>query len=120
MKKFSTKKKVVIILLFLLTLFALELGRETIIYRMVTKKLEQGYWKIKSGMTKEEVKQVLGEPDSTYTPQASSGEYLYWFAREHQGWLWSLLGLAPVKGHYEIIVEFDKEGKTVDIFSGVN
>ena len=112
-----TRKRVVIVISTLLVLLALELGREHVIYRMQSNRLESSYWKLqgRSGMTKDEVRGVAGEPDRVET--GATDENWYWLARTHRGPLWRLM--IP-GGGYELNVQFDRQGRMLDVYSRVN
>jgi hypothetical protein len=110
----GTKKRVVIILSIVVALFALELGREYVSYRMASNKLEGGYWKLqgRTGMTKEEVRAIVGEPDHIET--GATDENWYWYARESRGPLWKLVSSGR---SYELNVQFDGTGRMLDVYS---
>lgn len=112
-----TKKRVVIILCILMALVAIEVGREYVVYRMASNRLEGGYWKLqgRTGMTKDEVRAALGEPHRVET--GGTDENWYWHARESGGPLWRLVG---PRGGYELNVQFDKTGRMLDVYSKVN
>ena len=112
-----TRKRVVIIVSVLLVLLAFELGREHVIYRMQSNRLESSYWKLqgRTGITKEEVRGLVGEPDRTET--GATDENWYWLARTHRGPLWRLI--IP-GGGYELNVQFDPQGRMLDVYSRVN
>jgi len=95
---------------------SVELVREKLIYLRMTRKLETGYSQIKPNMTKEQVKQVVGEPDSV----TSAGDGWYWDAMHHQGGLWRGLGLTTVKGHYVLAVTFNDKDEVANVWAGVN
>src|SRR5918911_4775715 len=108
----GTKKRVVIILSILIALFAFEVGREYVVYRMASNRLEGGYWKLqgRTGMTKEEVRALLGEPD--HVEAGASDENWYWYARQARGPVWKIVSRAP---GYELNVQFDKAGRMLDV-----
>ncbi|HEX8747294.1 MAG TPA: outer membrane protein assembly factor BamE [Pyrinomonadaceae bacterium] len=112
-----TKKRAVIILSILMALAAFEAGREYVVYRMASNRLEGGYWKLqgRTGMTKDEVRAALGEPHHVET--GATDENWYWYARESRGPLWRLV--AP-RGGYELNVQFDRTGRMLDVYSKVN
>ncbi|HEV7842740.1 MAG TPA: hypothetical protein VGO69_03545 [Pyrinomonadaceae bacterium] len=112
----GTKKRVVIILSIVAALFAIEVGREYIVYRMASNRLEGGYWELqgRTGMTKEEVRAIVGEPAHIET--GATDENWYWDARESRGPLWKLI--SPGRG-YELNVQFDKTGRMLDVYSSV-
>lgn len=111
-----TKKRVVIILGILLALLAVEAGREYVVYRMASNRLEGGYWRLqgRTGMTKDEVRALLGEPHRV--EQSAADENWYWYARQSRGPLWKI---AP-GGGYELNVQFDRAGRMLDVYSRVN
>ena len=111
------KKWWLIVAGFLLAVFALELVRERIVYLSATRRLEANYWRVKRGMTKEQVKGILGEPEVTM--KEAPEEFWYWFARNHRGALWSLLRLSAPQGHYELMVTFDEQGAVTDVYGGL-
>jgi outer membrane protein assembly factor BamE (lipoprotein component of BamABCDE complex) len=99
-------------------ILSIEIAREEIVYLVITRKLESGYQQLKVGMNKEQVKQLVGNPDSTINRELE--EIWYWDAGKHRGRLWRLLGIATVKGHYTLAVEFNNEGKVTKTWGGVN
>ena len=110
------KKRVVIVLCILVALVACEVGREYVVYRMESNRLESGYWKLqgRTGMTKEEVRAIAGEPNQI--EQSATDENWYWFARESRGPLWKIISRG---GGYELNVQFDKTGHLLDVYSRV-
>jgi hypothetical protein len=110
------KKRGIVILSILALLFAVELGREYLVYRLASNRLEGAYWKLqgRTGMTKEEVRAALGEPGRVETGAAD--ENWYWYARDARGPLWKIL--SPGTG-YELNVQFDKSGRMLDVYSKV-
>jgi outer membrane protein assembly factor BamE (lipoprotein component of BamABCDE complex) len=112
-----TKKRVVIILSILMALVAVEAGREYVVYRMASNRLEGGYWKLqgRTGITKDDVRAALGEPHRVET--GATDENWYWYARESRGPIWKVV--AP-RGGYELNVQFDKTGRMLDVYSKVN
>jgi hypothetical protein len=102
----------------LVLVFGLELGRETFVYRRISKRIESAHKQLQPGMTKSEVKNLAGDPVEII--ERKPDEYWRWSAREYQGQMWSRLGLASMKGHYDLIVQFNGEDKITKIFGGVN
>jgi outer membrane protein assembly factor BamE (lipoprotein component of BamABCDE complex) len=111
-------KRLVIILASLFLLFGLELARESFVHRRISKKLESAHARLKKGMTKDEVKEIAGEPEEVIEQRPDV--YWTWSAREHQGELWKRLGMTTAKGHYDLIVRFDGEHRITKIFGGEN
>lgn len=111
------KKRVVIILSIVVALFALEVGREYVVYRMASNRLEGGYWKLqgRTGITKEEVRQTIGEPDKVLA--SATEDNWYWLADDHRGLL--LRFFSAGKG-YVLNAQFDKEGRMIDVYSRLN
>jgi hypothetical protein len=107
-----------IILASLLFIFGLELARERFIYRRISNRIERAHGQLKTGMTKDEVRQIAGDPFEVILRKPD--EYWRWSAREEQGALWKGVGLATVRGHYDLIVRFDGENRIVKVFGGVN
>jgi hypothetical protein len=107
-----------IILASLLFIFGLELARERFVYRRVSNRIESAHGQLKAGMTKDEVRQIAGDPVEVILRKPD--EYWRWSAREHQGELWKRVGLTTVRGHYDLIVMFDGENRIKKIFGGVN
>ncbi|HVG33712.1 MAG TPA: hypothetical protein VM911_11545 [Pyrinomonadaceae bacterium] len=121
MKRSAAKritKSLAIVLCALVLLFGLELGRERLVYRSVSKRIERAHMQLKPGMTKSEVQNLAGAPLEIIPRKPD--EYWRWSAREYQGRLWSRLGLTSMKGHYDLIVQFNGEDKITKIFGGVN
>jgi|SRR5215468_4757029 len=100
------------------TLPAVGLIREYIAYIHYERKLENVHRQIRLSMSTEDVKLLVGEPDSKM--QRGSEETWYWFAGDHQGRLWKLLKLTTVKGHYDLTVTFSIQGRVVGIWGSVN
>jgi outer membrane protein assembly factor BamE (lipoprotein component of BamABCDE complex) len=111
------KKRVIVILCLLAALLALEAGREYVVYRMASNRLEGGYWKLQGrvGLSQEEVRAILGEPDRVETGAAD--ENWYWYARASRGPLLRVVGSGS---GYELNAQFDKEGRMLDVYSKVN
>ena len=95
-----------------------ELVREEIFYLLVSRAVSRAHSQIKAGMTKEEVRGLAGEPDSIRLSELR--EFWDWNAGAHQGRLCGTLGLAPVKGHQSLSVEFDSKNRVVGIWGGIN
>ena len=111
------KKRVVILLSIVVALLALEVGREYVVYRMESNRLEGGYWKLqgRTGMTKEDVRAIVGEPAHVET--GATDENWYWYARASRGPLWKIVSRGS---GYELNVQFDKTGRMLDVYSKVN
>ena len=112
-----TKKRAIIILCIVAALFMAELGREHVFYRMASNRLEGSYWKLqgRTGLTKDEVRGIVGEPHHMET--GASAEDWYWYAHRSRGPLWRLFTPA---GGYELNAQFDKTGRLIDVYSKVN
>lgn len=112
-----TKKRVVVILSILIVLLFFEAGREYVVYRMASNRLEGSYWKLqgRTGMTKDEVRAALGEPHRVET--GTTDENWYWYARESRGPIWRVISS---RGGYELNVQFDRAGRMLDVYSKVN
>jgi hypothetical protein len=102
----------------LVLVFGLELARETFVYRRISRRIESAHNQLKPGMTKSEVKNLAGDPLEII--ERKPDEYWRWSAREYQGRLWERLGLTSMRGHYDLIVQFNGEDKITKIFGGVN
>lgn len=111
------KKRVILILSIVAALFLFELGREYVTYRMASNRFESGYWKLqgRAGMTKDEVRSLLGEPERTEV--GATDENWYWYARRSRG---PLLRLFTSSQGYELNVQFDKMGRMLDVYSKTN
>ena len=107
-----------IIMVSLTVIFGLELARERFIYRRISQRIESAHAQIKTGMTRDEVRRMAGDPVEII--QRKPDEYWRWSAREHQGELWRRVGLSTIKGHYDLIVMFDADGRIAKVFGGVN
>ena len=114
----GARKNLLLILMSVVALFALELWREQIVYRRASNALERGFPQLRQGMSREEAKMVLGEPQGAGSSEPD--ESWYWNARNYQGDLWGLLGLNTTKGHYGIVITFGGDGKASKIYGGVN
>jgi outer membrane protein assembly factor BamE (lipoprotein component of BamABCDE complex) len=102
-------------------LLALPMGefiREAIFYERKSQQLESAYQVIELGMNKEQVKTLLGEPHSA--TENELGEVWFWNSRNYQGFLWERAGLATVKGHFDISLLFNEDGRVYRKFGGVN
>ncbi|HEV2913173.1 MAG TPA: outer membrane protein assembly factor BamE [Pyrinomonadaceae bacterium] len=102
----------------LVLLFAVELGRERLLYRRISRRIESAHALLKPGMTKDEVRRIAGEPHEV--ARREPDEYWTWTARPFQGALWRRLGLETMRGHYDLIVRFDGQNRITRIFGGVN
>ena len=111
-----TKKKVLVIISLVVALFVAELVREKIVYLYNARYLQHTYWLVKQGMTKEQVRQLVGEPESVV--KAEDGEHWVWSAANHRGFLFMKLRLASPQGHYELVVTFDDQNRASDVFAG--
>jgi hypothetical protein len=108
------KKRFIIIVSVALALLCAELGREYVAFRMNSNKLEGGYWRIngRTGMTKEQVREAIGEPDVILPGDAE--ENWYWDAGRHKG---PLLRLVRPGKAYVLNARFDPEGRMIDVYS---
>ena len=113
----ARKKRVVVIFSLIAALFVVEMVREEVSYLFTSSGYEHGYWRLQKGMTKETVKEALGEPDAISKFQAAPEETWRWEAYQHRGWLWKHLHLAAAKGHYNLTVTFDNQGQVSDFYS---
>jgi outer membrane protein assembly factor BamE (lipoprotein component of BamABCDE complex) len=104
------RKYLLLILLTIAAIFAIELWRERVVYRQINIALEEGYKKLRDGMTKEQVKRILGEPQST--DKGTDREIWTWDTSDKNGALWRFLGFKE-RGLY-IIIYFDSQGRMVD------
>jgi outer membrane protein assembly factor BamE (lipoprotein component of BamABCDE complex) len=111
-------QRLAIILAALTLIFGLELARERFVYRRIARKLESAHAQLKTGMTKDEVKAIAGEPEEI--AQRKPDEYWTWSSRGHEGELWRRIGMTSTKGHYDLIVRFDGENRITKIFGGLN
>jgi outer membrane protein assembly factor BamE (lipoprotein component of BamABCDE complex) len=102
----------------IVALFGLELARERFVYRRISSKIESAHALLKTGMTKEEVRRIAGEPEEIN--ERRPDEYWVWSSRSHQGELWRRLGMTSARGHYDLVVRFDGENRITKIFGGVN
>jgi outer membrane protein assembly factor BamE (lipoprotein component of BamABCDE complex) len=109
-------KRVAILLSIVVALFALEAGREYVVYRMASNRFEGGYWKLqgRTGMTKDEVRNIIGEPEMAH--DSITEENWYWDTGNHRGPLLKLFGLGR---SYVLNAQFDKEGRLIDVYSKV-
>jgi outer membrane protein assembly factor BamE (lipoprotein component of BamABCDE complex) len=112
----GTRRKILIAIAFVLLVFGAELTREKIDYVRQSKNLQHAYWKIKPGMTKEQVISIIGPPDVSSKQDAE--EYCHWLARERKGFL--LKQIQRSSGNYELVVSFDDNGQVIDAYSGTN
>ena len=111
-----TKKRALVILCILGALLAIEFGREYVSFRMASNRLEGGYWKLqgRTGLMKDEVRGIIGEPDRV--EEGAADENWYWYARNRRGPIFRLF--TPRAG-YELNVQFDKQGRMLDVYSKV-
>ncbi|HEX8493518.1 MAG TPA: outer membrane protein assembly factor BamE [Pyrinomonadaceae bacterium] len=112
------KKHFVIFVVLLVAACAVEVVREKIVYGKASAKLERVHQQLKPGMTKDEVRQIAGEPESVLNNEL--GETWYWSASNYQGVLWQRLGLTTAKGHYTLAVSFDAQKRIEHVFGGIN
>jgi hypothetical protein len=109
-----TRSKLIVIAVLFVSVFCLELGREELVYLYVSSNLEHGYWQVRPNMTKEQVRELLGQPDRV--DKEGAIENWRWDARAHQGWLWRATGLASIKKHYQLSVGFNEQNAITDVF----
>lgn len=113
-----TKKTVLVVLAVLIGIPALELAREEIAYLSANCALKDVYSRVEPGMTRAEIQQLAGTPDSTKNNHTE--EIWYWDMARRQGRLWKFLGLSWQKGHETLAVEFDGEGHVTRKWGGTN
>ena len=94
-----------------------EIAREELAYNRYSSQLRDAYPNIRSGMTREKIISVLGAPDVISGDEPDN--ILQWDAIYHQGWLRKKIGFSREKGHYGINVAFDKEGRAMLVWAGV-
>jgi hypothetical protein len=113
----GTKKRVVIIVGAVVVLLAFEVGREYTVHRMESNRLEGGYWKLqgRAGITKEEVRRIIGEPDIAL--EGATEDNWYWDSSNRRG---PLLRLFNAGKGYVLNAQFDKEGRMIDVYSKLN
>jgi SmpA / OmlA family len=115
----SLKKKSIPVVLALLIVIPLtELAREEFAYLSIAKAIKNSYSLVQPGMTRDEVELLAGRPDSK--KKTTSEEILYWDGAQHQGKLWTLLGLTWRKGHQTLVVELNTEGRVTRTWGGIN
>jgi hypothetical protein len=118
------RKKLIILAVLAVALLLGELARERAMYIVQRRKLEASYWTIdkqmraEGGLNKKDIQKMVGSPEKV--TQDAAQELWRWSAQNSQGRLWQMLRLASDKGHYELDVEFDKEGQVANVYSGVN
>src|SRR5712692_2312810 len=112
------KKLFITSLVVLISISAVELIREEVVYLSVSRKLKSVCQQIGAGMTKEQVELLAGKPDSATA--AILGKAWHWDAMHYQGALWKSLGLTTVKGHYGLTAAFDEDGKVTKTWCGIN
>jgi hypothetical protein len=98
----------------ILILLGAELARESVVYFRDSRNLQHSYWKIRNGMTKEQLIAELGPP--TRDTGTTNEEALVWSSREFQGQLLKII--TPKRGHYEIAVTLGPDGTVTDVTSG--
>lgn len=114
-----TKKRILIPAIIVAALFAAELAREQITFMIATKRLERSYWQLQEGprgRSKEEVRQLIGEPEQV--TREGAAEYWHWYAHNRRGPI--LKRLISAQGDYELMVEFDQANKMLDVYSSGN
>ena len=91
---------------------------------MRQRRLEAAYWQIdkqmrsENGLDQKDIGKLLGTPESvTAKPE---GVLWSWSMRNHQGRLWTLIGLARLTGQYGLDISFDATGRVNDVYSGEN
>lgn len=114
----ARKSLIIFILILLVTLPTSEFIREAIVYERKSQLLESAYRAIELGMNKEQVKTLLDEPHSV--TENELGEVWFWNSRSYQGFLREQAGFATVKGHFDISLLFNEDGRVYRKFGGVN
>jgi hypothetical protein len=103
-----------IIIVVLLILFAAEFAREKIVYFRDARDLQHAYWKIKAGMTREQVIAELGPP--TNSKMNAGAEDLEWSTANYRKFLLRVIGAGH--GHdYTITVTLGGDGRVIDVTS---
>jgi outer membrane protein assembly factor BamE (lipoprotein component of BamABCDE complex) len=109
-----TRKKLVILAVALVVSLVAEASREFIVFYQRSKELQHAYWKVKPGMSKAEVFSAVGQPDATSIQ--SGEEFGYWRAADCRGPL--IRPVTSATGQYTLVVNFDDQGKVLDVYSG--
>ncbi len=118
------RKKIITVVIILAALFVGEVVREKAFYIVRQRRLEAAYWQIdkqmrtENGLDQKDIGKLLGTPESvTAKPD---GVLWSWSMRNHQGRLWTLIGLARPAGQYGLDISFDATGRVNDVYSGEN
>src|SRR3954454_22062353 len=111
-----TRRNVLILAIALVVLILAEGTREFIVFYQRSKELQSAYWRVKPGMTRDEVYRAVGQPDATSVQPGE--EFGYWRAADRRGPL--IRQVMPAAGQYVLIVNFDEQGKVLDVYSGGN
>lgn len=116
--KHGNRKRILTLGILLLLSPVIILMVEFVLYQRFVTKLQNAQNLLANGMNKEQVINVIDSPE--FIKKDDSGEIYYWLASKHQGRLTKIFGFNTIKGHYELIIMFDKTGKVVRILSGIN
>jgi hypothetical protein len=112
----SRSRRILILLIVFIALIGAEAVREKLVYLSATRQLEHAYWKVRPGMTRDQVMAELGQPTSR---NLSSGEEtVEWSAAAFQGPLLRAIGLNS--GYYTITVNFGQDQKVTDVNSSTS
>lgn len=116
----SAKKKVAVILIFLIGLVVVETGRELTVFLSWSKYYEKAYWRIdarrfqEDPITKSELVEIAGQPSS----KSNTGiESWYWDSGKHVGPVLRLIHLPLTRKPYQLSVEFGPEGFVKDVYA---
>jgi hypothetical protein len=112
----TRSRRVLIILIVLIALLGAEAAREKLVYFSATRQMEHAYWKVRPGMTRDQVLAELGQP--TARSLTSGEETVEWSAAGFRGLLLRTIG--SNSGHYTITVNFGRDQKVNDVNSSAN
>jgi hypothetical protein len=112
----TRSRRVLIFFIVFIALLGAEAVREKFVYFSATRQLEHAYWKVRPGMTRDQVLAELGQPTSR---NLSSGEEIVeWSAAAFRGPL--LRAIGSNSGHYTITVNFGQDQKVTDVNSSAS
>src|SRR3954451_4827009 len=107
----ARRGRVLIFIIVAIALIGAEVAREKFVYFSSTRQLEHAYWKIRPGMTREQVLAELGPPTLQYA--ISDVETITWSAAGFRGPL--LRAIGSNAGHYTIRVDLGPDQRVTAV-----
>jgi hypothetical protein len=109
----SRSRRILILLIVFIALIGAEAVREKLVYFSATRQLEHAYWKVRPGMTRDQVLAELGPPVSWNS--TSGEEVITWSAAAFRGPL--LRAIGSNSGYYTITVNLGPDQRITDVSS---